>query len=64
VRKFVFITLAAALSVLLFSIACGIFVPAMDRMLLWPGFRLSKALGISVEGANYVVAGIGFAWVL
>lgn len=33
-------------------------------MLLWPGFRLSKALGISVEGANYVVAGIGFAWVL
>jgi hypothetical protein len=64
VRKFVFITLAAALSVLLFSVACGLFVPAIDRILLSPGFRLSKALGISVESANYVVAGLGFAWVL
>jgi hypothetical protein len=64
VRKFVFITLAAALSVLLFSVACGIFVPALDRILLSPGFRLSKALGISVESANYAVAGLGFAWVL
>jgi hypothetical protein len=60
----VFITLAAALSVLLFSVACGIFAPAIDRMLLSPSFRLSKALRISVESANYVVAGLGFAWVL
>jgi len=64
VRKFIFITLAAALSVLLGSIACGILVPAIDRLLLWPGFRLSKALGISEEGGNYVAAGIGFAWML
>jgi len=59
----VFIALAAALSVLLFSVACSFFVPAIDRILLWPGFRLSRALGIS-EGTNSVVAGLGFAWVL
>jgi hypothetical protein len=64
-RKFLFIALAAALFTLLFSVVCGIFAPAIDRMLLWPGFRLSRALGISEESVgNYLVAGIGFAWLL
>lgn len=62
-RKFVFITLAAVLSVLLLSVASSIFAPAIDRILLWPGFRLSRAFGISDDSANYVVAGIVFAWV-
>jgi hypothetical protein len=34
-------------------------------MLLWPGFRISRAVGISIEDAgNYLEAGIAFAWVL
>ena len=34
-------------------------------MLLWPGFRLSRAVGFSIEDAgNYSEAGIAFAWVL
>lgn len=62
-RKLVFIALAAALSVLLLSVVFGIFVPAIHRVLVWPGFRLSKALGILGIG-NYVVTGLVFSWVL
>lgn len=64
-RKFAFITLAAALSVLLFSLACGIFAPAIDGVFLWPGFRISRAIGISIgDAGNYLASGIAFGWVL
>jgi hypothetical protein len=64
VRKFLVIAALTILSVLLLFLVCGIFVPALDRRLLWPGFRAAKALGISEEGGKYAVVGIGVAWTL
>src|SRR6267142_4822800 len=63
VRKLLLIAAPAVLSVLLLFLMCGIFIPALDRVLLWPGFRISRALDTSVEGAPNAVVGIGVACV-
>jgi len=63
-RKVLIVAGLSALSVSLLFFVFAFFVPALDRVLLWPGFQASRALGISAESATatYAALGIAVAW--
>lgn len=61
-RKFLIIaTVGVVFAFFVFLV--GFFVPAIESLLLWPGARVSRMLGISV-GASLVVGGTVISWVL
>lgn len=62
-RKFLIIATVGAVSAFLVFLVGDFFVPPMVDLLLWPGDRASRVLGISEIGAGLVV-GTVIAWVL
>ena len=61
-RKFLIIATVGVVSVFLVFLA-GFFVPPIFALLLWPGARVSRMLGISEVGAA-LATGIVISWVL